>query len=88
MTVKSLSFLTVEEALEIVHGFGWNIGRAAFCQLLRQNAARMGCVWYQDEESSERCYHYISEAKFRRWIDENLIDEEVPEFAELTEEVS
>lgn len=88
MTVKSLSFLSVEEALKLVHDFGWNIGRVAFCQLLRQNAAAMGCIWYRDEKDCENFHHYVSEAKLRRWIEEHSIDEEVPELEELMQEDS
>lgn len=85
--VPFLSFLTVDQALEIIHDSGWtNIGRVAFCELLKKYADSLGCMWYKDEKGSH--HYYISEAALRRWIKRHFTIKQIPKFKEPTEEVS
>lgn len=74
MTVQSIVTVTPAEAVEILHSYGMNIGRAALCEGIKQERFPFGTFIQMEKE-----VYFIYLAKLNRWIADVLMDEIVPE---------
>ena len=70
----SLSPITVDEAVEILHSYGWGIGRELICAGIRNGVFPWAvCIEYG------QCNYTVFPAALMRWIAERCGEEAVPE---------